>query len=77
MSHANPRFRWIEPCVYEIGSTGYRVERMADCSWEAYLPDAWGFRLWQSVKHSTRESAVMAVSAERRRIARQVAKATG
>lgn len=72
----SPRFRWIEPCVYEVGNTGYRVEMMADGSWEAYLPDAWGFRLWQSVKHSKREGAAMAVSAERRRVRAAVAKAT-
>ncbi len=72
----HPRFHWIEPCVYEVGTTGYRVERMADGSWEAYLPSEWGYRLWQSVRHSRREGAVMAVSAERRRVAKQVRSAT-
>ena len=66
------RFHWVESCVYEVGHTGYRVERMADATWEAYLPDAWGFRLWQSVRHQTRNSAAMAVSAERRRVAKEV-----
>lgn len=72
MSKWAPNFRWIEPCVYEVGTTGYRVEQMQDCSWDAYLPDAWDIRLWQSVRHGTRASATMAVSAERRRIAKAV-----
>jgi hypothetical protein len=49
---------------------------MADGTWEAYLPDAHGFRLWQSVKHRTRWSAGMAISAERRRIAKAIHHAT-
>ena len=69
-------FHWIESCVYEVGTTGYRVERMENTFWDAYLPDAWGIRLWQSCRHSTRASAAMAVSAERRRIAKAVRAAT-
>ena len=50
----------------KLGS--YRVERMADGRWDAYLPGIWpGVKLWWSLGHSTRRSAIAAVRAEDRR----------
>lgn len=65
-------YRRIEAHVYEISSTGYRVERMNNGYWDAYLLDACGYRLWQSPMHRTREGARLAASAERRRVRRAV-----
>lgn len=66
------RFRKVGPCIYEINSTGYMVEKMATGEWDAYLPNAMGWRLWSSPAHSTRRGATQAALAEHRRIARAV-----
>lgn len=70
-------FTRIDACTYEYAGTGYRVERMANGLWDAYLPSAWGYRLWESIRHPTRASAASAISLERRRIRAEVKRALG
>lgn len=56
-------FHYVESCCYEVGGTGYRVERMANGLWDAYKPVGHGlsFRGWESVRHRTRKDAATAV----------------
>lgn len=68
-------YRKIGSRVYEVGNTEYRVELMNDGSWDAYFLHGWGYRLWQSPKHRTRESARMAITAELRRLAKEIKQA--
>lgn len=43
---------------------------MATCTWDAYMPNSLGWRIWSSPAHSTRRGAAQAALAEHRRIAR-------
>lgn len=64
----NSHLQKIDPCCFAVGTSGYFVEKMAGGLWDAYQPDALGYRLWQSTRHATRKAAVAAISMECRRI---------
>jgi len=55
---------------YQI-SDGYYVEKMANGLWDAYLAGSF-HRLWESVHHRTMQSAVTAISAQKRWISKQL-----
>ncbi len=60
--------RKIDACTYETHD-GYRVERMADGTWDAYLPYGWPHladaRIWQTHAHRTRKDALARIRWER------------
>ena len=68
-----PSYRKVEPGVYEY--RGYRIEKMADGRWDAYLLNAWGDRIWSSPAHRTRSIAAEQISGAIRRDTRDVATA--